>query len=174
MKPPLLIGLNFATRDYRLSTRLIAGLAAASVVLALLAAAFVWVALGYRADRVALDRQTADLAARNEQISRVLEERDRLQQDLASMSAVIDAKRFSWTNFLTSIEQVFPTGVALEKARYHPKDRTFILDGRAGSPESLRGLMAGLERSPAFSNPQLKHQSVEKGVISFTVEGRYR
>jgi hypothetical protein len=69
---------------------------------------------------------------------------------------------------------VFPAGAALERLQYDPKDRSLVLDGRAQSPEALRNLMVGLEKSPLFKDPLLKHQSVEKGVISFTVGAHYR
>lgn len=169
-----LIDMNFATRDYRLSLLAVRGLAAFAAFLLVAAVLLGWGILAHRAERSAIGRQTAELNARNGQIAGVLEERDRLLKELASMAALVEARRFSWTGLLTSIEQVFPTGVALDRVQYHPKDRSLILEGRAQSPESLRGLMVGLERSPAFASSQLKHQSIEKGVISFTVGVRCR
>jgi len=174
MRPRLLIDMNFATRDYRLSAAVVRGSAVLAACLLIAAALLGWAILGHRAERAAIERQTAELVARNEQIAPVLEERDRVLKELASMAAVVEARRFSWTNLLTNIEQVFPAGVALDKVLYHPKDRSLVLEGRAQSPEALRGLMVGLERSPAFASSQLKHQSVEKGAISFSVGVRCR
>jgi hypothetical protein len=75
---------------------------------------------------------------------------------------------------LTSGEKIFPVGVALAKIDYNHRDRSLALEGAAESPESLRNLMIGLERTPAFAEPYLKHQSVDKGSISFNVVAFYR
>ncbi len=174
MSPRPLVDMNFATRDYRLSSAVVRGLAALAACFLVAAAVLGWTISGHRAERASIERRIAELRERNGRIAGVLEERDRLVQELASMAAVVEARRFSWTGLLTSIEQVFPTGVALEHVQFHPKDRTLVLEGRAQSPEALRGLMVGLERSRAFTSSQLKHQSIEKGVISFTVGVRCR
>ncbi len=173
-KPPVSWDMNFATRDYRLSVRLVAGLIAASVALLVVTGAMAWTILSYRGQKAALDRQMTDLAARNEHLQPLLAERDRLLRDLGSLSGLLAARNFSWTKLLTGIEEVFPAGAALEKLQYNPKDRTLVLEGRAQSPEALRNFMVGLEKAPLFKDPLLKHQSVEKGVISFTVGARYR
>jgi hypothetical protein len=48
-----------------------------------------------------------------------------------------------------------------------------MLNGMAQSPESLRNLVVSLEQSQAFKNPFLKHQSLEKGNLSFNVTTVY-
>lgn len=166
--------MNFATRDYRLSARIVAGLAAASAVLLLVFLGIAITALTGRSEGATLDRQVADLAGRTEKLQAVLNERDRLLKELGNMTALMESRHFSWTSLLTSIEQVFPAGVALDRLQCNIKERSLLLDGRAQSPESLRNLVIGLERSPAFSDSQLRHQSVERGVISFTIGVRYR
>lgn len=173
-KPPVSWDMNFATRDYRLSRRLVAGLAMAGVVLLLAGLVTAWTIQGYRGKKAALDKQTADLAARTEQVQPLLAERDRLLNDLNSLSGLIEARKFSWTKLLTGIEEAFPPGAALERVQYKPKDRTLVLEGRAQSPEALRNFVVGLEKSPLFQDPLLKHQSVERGAISFTVGAHYR
>lgn len=166
--------MNFVTRDYRLSTHIVAGLAAVSAVLLLVFLGIAATALAERPKGAALDRQVADIAERTEKLQTILDERDHLLRELGTMNALMESKRFSWTSLLTSIERVFPAGVALERLQCTPKERSLILDGRAQTPESLRNFVIGLERSPAFADPQLRHQSVEKGVISFTIGVRYR
>jgi len=56
----------------------------------------------------------------------------------------------------------------------NPKDFTLTLNGMARSPESLRNLVVAMEKSASFKDPFLKHQSVEKGSISFNVVAVYR
>lgn len=174
MRAPVFREINFASRDYRLSSRLTGALIAVSAVFLALAAAMVWTAMGHHGQKTALERQTADLTARNEKLLPVLEERERLLRDLNAMAGLIEARKFFWTGLLTNIEEAFPAGAALERMQYNPKDRSLVLDGRAQSPEALRNLMAGLEKSPSFKDPLLKHQSVEKGIITFTVGAHYR
>lgn len=174
MRPPVSWAMNFASRDYRLSSLLVSGLAAAGAVLLMIAVIMVWTAFSHRDEKTARARQTADLTARNEEMRSSLEEREGLLRDLSAMAGLIEARKFSWTRLLTGVEEVFPAGAALERLQYDPKDRSLVLDGRAQSPEALRNLMVGLEKSPLFKDPLLKHQSVEKGVISFTVGAHYR
>lgn len=173
-RPPISRDMNFAARDYMLSARIVAGLAAVSVVLLVVFLGIAATVLTGRSERAALDRQIADLAVRTEKLQAMLSERDRLLKELGNMTALMESKRFSWTGLLTSIERVFPPGVALDRLQCNMKERSLLLDGRAQSPESLRNLVIGLERSPAFSDSQLRHQSVERGVISFTIGVRYR
>lgn len=173
-KPPISRDMNFATRDYRLSARIAAGLAAVSAVLLVVSLGIAVTVLTGRSEGTALERQIADLAGRMEKLQTALNERDRLLKELGTMTALMESKRFSWTGLLTNIERVFPTGVALDRLQCDMKERSLLLDGRAQSPEALRNLVIGLERSSAFSDSQLRHQSVERGVISFTIGVRYR
>jgi hypothetical protein len=57
--------------------------------------------------------------------------------------------------------------------KYHENERTVMLDGKARSPEALQGLVVGLEKSASFKDPFLKHQSLEKGSITFNVIAVY-
>lgn len=166
--------MNFVTRDYRLSARIVAGLAVVSAALLLALAGIAAAALTGRSEGAALGRQVADLAERTGKLQPVLNERDRLFRELGNMTALLESKRFSWTGLLTNIERVFPVGVALDSLLCNPKERSLLLEGRAQSPESLRNLVIGFERSPAFFDSQLRNQSVEKGVISFSIGVRYR
>jgi hypothetical protein len=63
--------------------------------------------------------------------------------------------------------------VALTHVEYKAKERMVMLDGMAQSPEALRNLVVGLEQSQSFKNPFLKHQSLEKGNLSFNVTTLY-
>ena len=89
------------------------------------------------------------------------------------MAGLMEARRFSWTRLLTGLEAAFPVGVALTKLDFNPKERTLVIEGVAQSPEALRNLMVGLEKSTYFRDPLLKHQSVDKGIISFNVASVY-
>ena len=168
-----MISINFATRDYRQAERVGMALLAATALLALGAATLVWMFFLLRTDTGSVEKKIGELVKTEEQFKPLLAERDRILSEFASMSGLLESRRFSWTELLTDIEKVFPTGVALSKVDY-AKDGTLTLDGEAQSPESLRNLMVGLERSASFRDAYLKHQSLDKGSISFNVVVLYK
>lgn len=169
-----MISLNFASRNYRLIARVLKGLMLGCVVLALASAVMLWSALSLRAETAELEEQVREARSRVETLQPVVQERERFIAELASMKELVESKQFSWTRLLTSIEEVFPFGVALDKIAYNSKSRALTLDGHAQSPEALRNLVVGLERSSSFRDPLLKNQSIEKGRISFNVTAIYQ
>jgi Tfp pilus assembly protein PilN len=169
-----MITINFATGNYRLQNRILRGIAILSVLLAVIMAVILGRSVLLRRDIAALDKNVKEIQAAEEQIKPLLIERDRLVKDLTAMSGLVQARSFSWTHMLTNLERVVPVGVALGKMEFDPKERMLKLDGSARSPEALRNLMVALERTSEFQEPYLKHQSVEKGNISFNVVAFYR
>lgn len=168
-----MITINFASRNYRLIETIRAGLIAGSVVLSLVMAALIWVGISLRANIYAVENKLKDAQAADEQSRPLFQERDQLVKDLTAMSGLLESRKFSWTRLLTSIETVVPTGVALTSVEFNDKERTVMLDGKARSPEALQSLVVGLEKSASFKDPFLKHQSLEKGSISFNVIAVY-
>jgi len=167
------ITINFAGRNYRLAARLSAGLIAVTVLLTALLAIQVWGFTESRTGRVALEQKLTQQSDREEQIRQVLQERAQIVSDLTAMAGLMEARRFSWTRLLTNLETAFPIGVALTKLDFNPKERTLVIEGVAQSPEALRNLMVGLEKSTCFKDPLLKHQSVDKGIILFNAASFY-
>jgi len=165
--------LNFASRNYQLAARITALLLAASLVLALAAIGMAWSAVSLRAGVSGIQKKLDDAVKADDQVKSVLAERDRLIKDLGDMSGVLEARRFSWTKFLSGLETVVPIGVAVTKVDVDPKGRSVSLEGTAQSPEALRNLVVALEKSNSFREPYLKHQSLEKGSISFNVVAVY-
>ena len=168
-----MITINFASRNYRLIERIRTGLIAGSILLVVITAGMLWIAVSLRADISSMDRKLRELKAADEQTRPALLERERLVKDL-TMSGLLEARKISWTRLLMSVEVVVPVGVALKHVEFDLKDSTLILNGMARSPESLRNLVVAMEKSPSFKDPFLKHQSLEKGSISFNVVAVYR
>ncbi len=168
-----MIAINFASRNYGIVEKIRLALLAVNVLLAVAIVAMVWIALLLRSQTAGMERRIGDLLKTEEQLKPLLAERDRIVKEFSSMSGLLESRRFSWTELLTDVEKVFPTGVALKKMEY-AKDGALTLDGTAQSPESLRNLMIGLERSANFRDAYLKHQSVDKGSISFNVVVFYK
>ncbi len=168
-----MISINFAGRNYRLRARAVQALVAGSLILAVGAAGLLAKTASLRADLSVMQQKLVEAEAADELVKSVLVEREQLARDLGAMSGLIDARKFSWTRLLSSIESVVPVGVALKKVEYNPRDNSLILDGMAQSPESLRNLVVGLEKSASFREPFLKHQTLDKGSISFNVVAVY-
>ena len=168
-----MIAINFAGRNYRLIARIRAGLMAGSVLFLASVEFLGWSAASLRADAAMLEGKLEKLQAEDKLVVTVLTERDKLSRDLAAMSGLLDAKRMSWTRLLTGIEAVVPPGVALLRVELNPRDFMATLDGTAQSPEALRNLVVGMEKSRSFKDPYLKHQSLDKGSISFNVVSVY-
>lgn len=174
MKRPALITINFAGTNFRLLMRLQQGLIAAVVLLAVMSGVLVWEAVSYRARSSALTQQIREYSASIEKLRPAMQERQQLVKDLGDMSGLLEARRFSWTQLLTGIEAVFPAGVALSKFEFNARERTAAVEGMAQSPEALSGLMIGLQKSHSFKSPLLKHQSMDKGNLSFNVAVTYQ
>ncbi len=168
-----MINVNFASRNYRAAQSLVRVLFGAAAVLFLAAAGMVWEATTLGRDLSSMQQKLKMAEEEDVRVESTLFERARLVKSLNEMSGIIEARRFSWTQFLTSLEAAVPVGVALKNVVFNPRDRTLSIEGMARSPEALRDLMVGLEKSVAFANPLLKHQSLEKGILSFNVVAVY-
>jgi Tfp pilus assembly protein PilN len=169
-----MININFASRNFWLIRRVQCALIAGAVVLVAIMAMMLWTTMKLRADISIMDRKIQDLMAANAQTRPEILEREQLVKDLTAMSGLRESRKISWTKLLTSIEAVVPVGVALKHVDLNPKDLTLTMNGIARSPESLRNLVVAMEKAAPFKSPSLKHQSLEKGNISFNVVAVYR
>jgi Tfp pilus assembly protein PilN len=169
-----MININFASKNYRLIVKVRYALIAGTVVLVVIMAGMIWNALTLRTEISSMNREIQELEKANAQARPEILERAQIVKDLTAMSGLRESRRISWTKLLTSIEAVVPIGVALKHVDLDPKDSTLMLNGIARSPESLRNLVVAMEKAVQFKSPSLKHQSVEKGSISFNVVAVYR
>ncbi len=169
-----MISINFASNDFRAALRIARAFVAGSVILACITAGMVWKGISLRASAAAMQERLKETEISDEQMRSLLAEREQLVKDLTTMSGLMDARKFSWTRLLSSIEAVVPQGVEFKKVEFNPNDRTLSVDGMAQSPEALRNLIVGFEKSVTFTAPFLKHQSLEKGILSFNVVAVYK
>ncbi len=168
-----MIEINFALRSYRLTALIKNGLLIGSAILLLTALSMIWTSFTLRRDNSVIEKELKDAEAADIEVKPVLAERAQLVKDLSAMSGLIESRGFSWTKFLSSIEKVVPIGVAMNRIDFNPQDGTLSFEGVAQSPEALRNLIVGLEHSVSFKEPFLKHQSLEKGSLSFNVVAFY-
>jgi Tfp pilus assembly protein PilN len=169
-----MIPINFASRDYRLLERIQIVLLAAIVILCIATAGMIWTAASLRKNISVTDLKLQGLEAADESMRLAIREREQLVKDLSLMSGLMESRRFSWTLLLSRVEAVVPVGMALKRVEFRPADHTLTLEGTTQSPEALRNLVVGLEKSSSFKDPFLKHQSLEKGSNSFDVVAVYR
>ncbi len=169
-----MITINFASRNYRLVENVRTGLIAGSAMLCIVMAGLVWTMITLRSNVSSMEEKVNNAMKADGQLASLLLERQQIVKDLNSMYGLMDSRKFSWTKLLTSIETVVPRGVALTHVEFIAKEHTVLLDGVAQSPEALRTLVVGLEQSPSFKNPFLKHQSLEKGNLLFNVVTVYQ
>ncbi|HXY62434.1 MAG TPA: PilN domain-containing protein [Nitrospirota bacterium] len=168
-----MIAINFASRNYRLSALIRKVLLVGSVILSLTASALLLASFTLHREATILEKKLKDAESADAEVKPVLAERAQLEKSLSAMSGLLESRRFSWTTFLTNIESVVPKGVAMRRVDFNPQDGMLSFEGVAQSPEALRDLIVGLERSASFKEPLLKHQSQEKGSISFNVVAIY-
>jgi len=169
-----MISINFAGKNYRLIERIHSGLIIAIFLSSLMTIGMIWKAVSLRMSIVAIEKTLQERHMTDDQLQPVLKEREQFVKDLSAMSGLLEARKFSWTRLLTSLESVVPVGTALKSVDYNPENHTLVLDGIALSPEALRNLVQSMEKNPAFKDPFLKHQSLDKGNISFNVIAIYR
>lgn len=168
-----MISINFSTRDYRLHERIFTTLLIVSAALIVLLGLQIRAVMGAYGEADAITAKVTELSERDAAIQPLILEREQVLKDISAMSGLMEMRRFSWTGLFSDIEAVFPEGVALDRIAFNPKDESLLFDGRAQTFEALRSLVAGLEKSVKFRNPLLRHQSVDKGAISFTVGMEY-
>jgi type IV pilus assembly protein PilN len=168
---------NLATRTYIDRRKLTVTLAVCLGILILLLIAGIQLLL-YNAreiDRLNRLHQGTRTAARQE----VPEARyQRLLADIKQANGIIEKKTFDWISLLDNLEQVVPSGVALNSVDPRLKERTLNLSGIAVSFKNIQELMRNLEASPSFSNVYLLSQSEritagkQKG-IAFNISCRW-
>jgi Tfp pilus assembly protein PilN len=168
-----MIPINFASGNYRLVERIHVALIAVSVVFCVIMVGMIWTAVSLRRDISAMDLKLKEFEAAQEGLKPVYQEREQLVKNLSLMSGLMESRKFSWTRLLTRLEAVVPVGVALQHVEFNLQDHTLSIEGSARSPEALRNLVAGLEKSSSFQDPLLKHQSIDKGINAFSVAAVY-
>jgi len=168
------ISTNFARVNYRLIARIRAGIVIATAMLLLAAIVLILEARSLRDRALNAEQVLQELTASLKKMQPAIEERQQLVQNLTSMTALLEARKFSWVRLLTGLENAFPPGVALSTIAIDPKDGAVSLEGTAQSPEALSNLMIGLQKSRSFRSPKLKRQSLDKGNLEFHVAVIYQ
>lgn len=99
----------------------------------------------------------------------------RLPAEVALANQLLEKRMFSWTKFMSGLEQAIPPRLALSSVRLDTSGTTVHLTGTAMSLEDITAFTVGLQDHPTFKDPVLaQHRVGMNGLVEFDVTLRYR
>lgn len=97
-----------------------------------------------------------------------------LPAEVELANLLIEKRAFSWTKFLTGLEQVIPPRLVLSSVRLEQGGTSVHLLGSAVSLEDITAFTVGLQDHPTFKDPVLaQHRVGTNGLVEFDVTLRY-
>lgn len=97
-----------------------------------------------------------------------------LEASVTAINGLIARKAFSWTGFLTDLEQAVPPKIAIQRVSPRWELARVELGGEAATLKDLAALIIALEQAPAFDDAFLSQQRMhEDGVVEFSLHVRY-
>ncbi len=97
-----------------------------------------------------------------------------LPGEVALANQIIEKRSFSWTRFLSELEQAIPTHVAISSIRLDPGRLVIHLTGTAVSLEDVTTFTVALQDHPTFKNPVLgQHRDAGNGTVEFDLTLHY-
>jgi hypothetical protein len=98
-----------------------------------------------------------------------------LPAEVTLANQLLEKRTFSWTMFLSGLEQAIPPRLVLSSVRLDPGGSTVHLTGTAMSLEDITAFTVGLQDHPKFKDPVLaQHRAEGNGLVGFDVTVRYR
>jgi Tfp pilus assembly protein PilN len=99
----------------------------------------------------------------------------RLSFEVELANQLLERKIFSWTKFLTELEQTVPPRLALSSVRLDQAGTAVRLTGTAMSLEDITAFTMGLQDHATFKDPVLaQHRAGSNGLVEFHVTMQYR
>jgi Tfp pilus assembly protein PilN len=99
----------------------------------------------------------------------------RLSFEVELANQLIEKRLFSWTKFLTELEQAVPPRLALSSVRLDQAGTAVRLIGTAMSLEDITAFTVGLQNHATFKDPVLaQHRAGSNGLVEFDVTVQYR
>lgn len=98
-----------------------------------------------------------------------------LPTEVVLANQLLEKRMFSWTQFLTGLEQAIPPRLALSSVRLDAGGTNVHLTGTAMALEDITAFTVGLQDHPTFKDPVLaQHRVGQNGLVEFDVTLRYR
>ena len=133
--------------------------------------------LSIRAELDRIRQQDLDLIAeaRHEGIDLSEEALKRLPFEVELANQLLGKRTFSWTKFLTELEQAIPLRLALSSVRLDQAGTMVRLTGTAMSLEDITAFTVGFQDHATFKDPILaQHRVGPNGLVEFDVTLQYR
>lgn len=98
----------------------------------------------------------------------------RLSFEVELANQLLEKRLFSWTKFLTELEQAVPSRLALSSVRLDQAGNMVRLNGTAMSLEDITAFTIGLQDHATFKDPVLaQHRAGANGLVEFDITVQY-
>jgi Tfp pilus assembly protein PilN len=99
----------------------------------------------------------------------------RLPAEVALANQLLAKRNFSWTHFLSGLEEAIPPRVSIKGVRLDPASAVIHMTGAAVSVEDVTALTLKLQSHPLFHDPVLgQHHLGNDGLVDFDLKLKYR
>ena len=99
----------------------------------------------------------------------------RLPAEVALANQLLAKRNFSWTHFLSGLEEVIPPRVSIKGVRLDPASAVIHMTGAAATVEDVTALTLKLQSHPVFHDPVLgQHHLGSDGLVEFDLKLKYR
>jgi Tfp pilus assembly protein PilN len=98
-----------------------------------------------------------------------------LPSEVALANQLLAKRNFSWTHFLSGLEEVIPPRVSIKGVRLDPASAVIHMTGAAATVEDVTALTLKLQSHPVFHDPVLgQHHLGNDGLVEFDLKLKYR
>ena len=98
-----------------------------------------------------------------------------LPAEVSLANQLLAKRNFSWTNFLSGLEEAFPPRVSIKGVRLDPASAVIHMTGAAATVEDVTALTLKLQSHPVFHDPVLgQHHLGDDGLVEFDLKIKYR
>jgi hypothetical protein len=98
-----------------------------------------------------------------------------LPSEVMLANQLLAKRNFSWTNFLSGLEEAIPPRVSITGVRLDPASAVIHMTGAAATVEDVTALTLKLQSHPVFHDPVLgQHHLGDDGLVEFDLKLKYR
>lgn len=183
-RPSDALRLNFSRSRHAVLRRASAALAAVSLLLIGVIVWDLWEARALQAQAAVVERALARVQEQDRRVQHQAQTEGmdlsdgamgKLSGDVVFANELIAQRVFSWTRFLSDLEDAVPTGVSIKHIRLDSKGAAVTIGGSALSLKDLAAFVISLEDHRAFADANLlEHRVQETNVVDFSVTAHYQ
>jgi type IV pilus assembly protein PilN len=98
-----------------------------------------------------------------------------LPAEVSLANQLLAKRNFSWTHFLSGLEEAIPPRVSIKGVRLDPASAVIHMSGAAATVEDVTALALKLQSHPVFHDPVLaQHHLGNDGLVEFDLKLKYR